>query len=241
MAAQSLHQRQLSILRHVTNPRRFNGESVDRELAPLGPDRLRLIGDLSLGKRMEKVRSVFPRSFEYLAHDPRVTIGDFVERYPPRSATRIDNATQFSAYLHEIWREAPADPPYLPDVVALELALAAAVVFEADGATTDRTRPIGEVHRLARGAQLLRCRFDVRVLFDSSADRTPPVERDLCLAVLAPADGRNPRVFELTYEVFGTIRELADADHDRAAPAGRSGLSRGRLNELCKLGILEVQ
>lgn len=232
MAMQSLHQRQLSILRHVTNPRSFNGEPEDRMLAELGSERLRLIGNLSLGKRMEKIRSVFPRSFEYLAHDPRVRIGDFVDRFPPRSATRLDNAVQFSAYLHDLWRDAPVTPEYLPDVLALELALAAATTAERDGPESAGPNRVGNDFRVADGLQLVRCRFDIRVLFDGAVERTPPVERDVCLAVVAPAGDPQPRVFELADDVFDFVRGLATASAPRP--------SRRRLEELFQLGILEV-
>ena len=212
MASQNLHQRQLSVLRHLTNPRIFDGAPADHGVEGLDLDRLRLLGTMSLGKRIEKIRSALPRSFEYLAHDPRISIGEFVSQHPPVSATRSHNATQFTDYLHGVWCEEPAEPEFLPDLVALELAMAIASAWEAEDPETDRSRFPSGCLRLPPGTQLLRCRFDIRVLFDGRAERAAPIERNVCLVVLMPADAEQPRVFEVKLDAYAMLKRIRLAE-----------------------------
>ncbi len=241
MANQNLHERQLSVLRHLTNPRIFDGEPADRGIEGLDLDRLRLLGTMSLGKRIEKIRSALPRSFEHLAHDPRISIGEFVNQFPPKSATRADNAVQFIDYLHGVWCEEPAEPEFLPDLVALELAMAIASACEAEDPETDRSRFPGGCLRLVPGTQLLRCRFDIRALFDGGIERTAPTERDVCLAVLMPADAEQPRVFEVKRDAYAMLNRIRLAEANNSTFKTVAGLSRGLLDDLVQQGILEVQ
>ena len=46
----------------------------DAELQGIDPDRLRLIGRLSLGIREYKIRSALPKTCEFLAKNPRISI-----------------------------------------------------------------------------------------------------------------------------------------------------------------------
>ncbi len=241
MASQNLLQRQLSVLRHLTNPRNFDGEAADRGVEGLDLDRLRLLGTMSLGKRIEKIRSSLPRTFEYLAHDPRISIGEFVSQYPPESATRGDNAVQFTDYLHGVWCEEPAEPDFLPDLVALELAMAIASASDAEDPEADRSRIPRFCPRLVPGTQLLRCRFDIRALFDGSVDRTAPVERQICLVVAMPADAEQPRVFEVKRDAYAMLKRIRLAEANNSTLKTVSGLSRRLLDDLIQQGIVEVQ
>ncbi len=241
MANPSLHKRQLSVLRHLTNPRYFEGAPGDPGVEGLDPDRLRLMGSLSLGKRIEKIRSALPRSFEYLAHDPRISIGAFVNQFPPETSTRSDNALQFTDYLHGVWCEEPPDPEFLPDLVALELAMAVASASEAEMRAPRRSPFPSGIPRLVPGTQLLRCRFDIRPLFDDSVERTAPIERNICLAVVMPVESENPRVFEVTRDVYAMLNRIRLAEANNSTFATGSGLSRQHLDELVQLGVLEVQ
>ncbi len=204
-------------------------------------DRMRLLGKMSLGKRIEKIRSALPRSFEYLAHDPRISIGEFVSQFPPVSATRGDNAVQFIDYLHGVWCEEPAEPEFLPDLVALELAMAIATSSEAEDPGTDRSRfPVGCL-RLVPGTQLVRCRFDIRALFDGSAERTAPIKRAMRLAVLMPADAQQPRVFEVKSDAYAMLKRIRIAEANNSTLKTVSGLSSRLLDDLVQQGILEIQ
>jgi hypothetical protein len=241
MARQSLHERQHNVLAYLTNPRKFDGDPAELGLEGMDLDRLRLMGTMSLGKRIDKIHSALPRTFEYLANDSSLSISEFASQYPPLSATRADNAIQFIDYLHGVWCEEPVDPAFLPDLVALELAMAIATAVEPEDPETDRTRtPRGSL-RLPPGTQLLRCRFDIRPLFDNSVERRAPIERNLCLVVVMPADAQQPRVFEVKPDAYAMLKRIRLAEANNSTAGCASGVSRRLVDDLIQREILEVQ
>ena len=202
---------------------------------------MRLLGNMSLGKRIEKIRSALPRSFEYFAHDPRISIREFVNQFPPTSATRSENAVQFTDYLHGVWCDEPAEPKFLPDLVALELAMAIASGAEAEDQDNDRSRFPSGCLRLPAATQLVQCRFDIRVLFDGSAERKSPIERKVCLVVMMPADAEQPRVFEVKSDAYAMLKRIRLAEANNATIRNVSGVSQRLVDDLIQKGIVEVQ
>ena len=93
-----LLERQISLLEHLTSAGAIFGDGAlpGRHLQGLDPALLRLEACFSHEKRMEKINSTFPRTFEAMRGDDRIDIvRSFVEACPSVDISRIENARQF--------------------------------------------------------------------------------------------------------------------------------------------------
>ena len=67
------------------------------------------------------------------------------------------------------------------------------------------TRPSSRCYRTHPCATLLRCRHDVRPLFEPGRSGGPVTQRQVCLAILASRGRRRPAVMELAPEAFALL------------------------------------
>jgi hypothetical protein len=212
--AKRLLDRQASLIEHLTSGAAIFG---DRN-APIAPalrqmprGLLRLEARFSFDKRMEKITAAFRRTFRLLGNEQDDLVRKFADACPPADITRIANVRQFHAFLAARWRRKRPKIAYLPDVADCELACAevrARIDAQADATVIRPLRPHRRVRRHP-GAVLLRCRFDIRTIFedDGPAD---PARRDTRIVVNMPRDADNPRVFELEPAVFDLLSALDD-------------------------------
>ncbi len=236
-----LIERQRALLAFLTNPRAALGAVP---LAGLDDDRLRLMRDLSVGKRLDKVRSCFPVTLAHLDEPLEPLCADFVIDFPPYDIGRAENAQQFSAFLAQRWERTPPRRAYVRDLVRIELALTLARRPFEDGAagSTPAARP---AVRCSPGAQFLHCSHDVRALFDQAPDAFEPVKREVWLVVLPPARGDEhadgtPRILEVSAELYAALLPLDEwRPFDGADPLG-IGAPEEVAEHLLDLGILEV-
>jgi len=212
--AKRLLDRQASLIAHLTSGATIFGDRrapIDPALRrmPRGP--LRLEARFSFDKRMEKITAAFPRTFRLLGGDRDDLVRKFADACPPADITRIANVRQFHAFLSARWRRKRPKPPYLPDVARCELACAEvrARVDEQAGTVIRPLRPRRRVRRHP-GAVLLRCRFDIRAIFEGDAGAVVPARRDTRLVVNMPRDADNPRVFEVESAVYDLLAALDD-------------------------------
>jgi hypothetical protein len=241
MSIRHLLDRQTAILEFLTDPLAFNSGQADPALQGIDLSHLRLEGALSLGKRMDKIRSCLPRTFEYLVHSPAMSAEAFAHRFPPFSAARNDNAAQFVEYLHFLWQEELPDPPFLPDLAALELAIAKAITLENNPSACPAGDETAADYRLNANAQLLLCQFDVRVLFDGSAERAPPAERSVHLVIVPPIEGDMPRVFEVSAEFFSLLNGVGDWRRLDELGGAAGGAQRAQIASLTRHGMVEIR
>ena len=208
--------RQASLLAYLTSGAAiFGKESVappGQALHGIDPARLRLEARFSYEKRMEKITSIFPRTFAILGHWGGPLFQDFVEACPPSNIERLDNARQLHDFLLARWRCEPPYPPYLCDIAACEFACAQVRaefpdldIAEPNGIVVDRMRGIRRRH----GIRLLRCTYDIRPLFENGAD-AEPARRETLLAITIPPQARGPQVFELLPAIFDLLAALDD-------------------------------
>src|SRR5204862_5841553 len=117
------------------------------------------------GKRLEKIRAVFVRTFEILGTTGERLVREFADAHPPASIGRLENARQFYRFLATRWDHEAPEPLYLPDVAAFELA------FAEVGAAGWEPEAHCEEHRCdwpnkgirrAPGVVLLRCAYKIR-------------------------------------------------------------------------------
>ena len=241
MSNRRLLDRQVSLLRHLTDPRVFfrevEGAPGDPDLKGLDAHRMRLAAQMSFNKRMAKIESMFPKTIQLLGDDVRPIVRAFADGYPPTSIGRYDNALQFRDHLSSRWRDYPPAPPYLPDVADYELAYAKvrslALDLPAHDGPTD-----AEAYQVRRhpNAALVQLAHDVRSLFDEAADAPEVAEREVQLAITFADGAEHPRVFELpaqTFELLGTL------DDWMAVEAG--GETAALFRQLAELGMVEVQ
>lgn len=235
---------QTRLLDYLTNGDAIFGGERDPPVgrAAEGMDRglLHLEARFSHEKRMEKVMTVFSKTFSLLGSGS-VAIGqEFAEAYPPVDITRIENARQFYDFLRTRPRREPSEPPYLDDVAACEFAyLRARVGAEGEGLdpASVRRAPAGSI-RCNPDAVLLDCAYDVRPIFEDAPKEACPVKRVTLLAVAVPPGERHPKVFEVGRPVFDLLAMLTDWV-DRSALEPIPDVN-DLLGELAAHGLIEV-
>jgi hypothetical protein len=205
----------------------------------------------SFEKRMDKVAAVFPRTLALLGERRHALFRDFAAACPPKDISRLENARQFYMFLSR--RRPRQSPPYLLDAAACELAFASVRSAATDaqpravrGAksgskkTPDDARPrAGAAVRRARGAALLRQRYDVRSLFESVSAKARPVKRNTFLAVAAPTSGADPAISLLPRPVFELLEGLERWTNLAAFEAGDGGSKL--ITELVERGLVELR
>jgi len=217
--AKRLLDRQSRLIRYLTSGGAIFDDAERRPTDPVlrGIDRhlLGIEARFSFEKRMEKIAAVFPLTFDLLGATQERLVREFVEACPPFDIGRLENARQFHEFLSAHWRREPPMPRHLPDVAALELAIATVRVVAGD-------RPPGDEELSARGRTtcasirrspavvLLWTAYDIRPLFENAADRGDPVARDVPLAIVAPGSVNAPEIFELAPAVFELLGSLDD-------------------------------
>jgi hypothetical protein len=213
--AKRLLDRQTSLIEHLTSGATIFGDrgaAIDPALRRMARGPLRLEARFSFDKRMEKITGAFPRTFRLLEDEREGLVRRFADACPPTDITRIVNVRQFHAFLSARWRRKRPKLPWLPDVATCELACAevrARVDEQGDDAVI---RPLRARRRVRRhpGAILLRCRFDIRPIFEDDDRAVSPARRDTRLVVNMPRDADNPRVFGLAPEVHDLLSALDD-------------------------------
>ncbi len=224
--AKPLLERQVSLIEHLTSGAAIFGgaggsapdlEGIDQAL-------LRVEAKFSYAKRMEKITAVLPRTFELLGSSRDAHARAFVERCPPTTLSRLENACQFHRYLVSCWTRQAPDPPYIGDVAAFEIAWAKVDAdpehHSSDRATrADRAR--GRGVRRCPHVILLRCAYDIRPIFEAPLSTLPrmrgrvgegavPVKRDAPLVVALPPGSDGPQVFEVAPAIFDLLAALND-------------------------------
>jgi hypothetical protein len=236
--------RQASLLDYLTSGTAIFDKGapvVPRPLHGIDPVLLHFEARFSYDKRMEKISAAFPRTLEILGDAPRV-LRLFAEACPPTDIGRLANARQFHAFLSGRWRRKAPKPPYVRDVARCELACAevrAQRPEDAEGADAGDGRAASPGIRRHPGAVILRCRFDVRPIFETGAAAPIPSRRDTRLAVTMPSGAEQPLVFEIPPIIFDLVAALDDWVDPSAF--GSIHDSRRLIHELATHGILEVR
>lgn len=237
--------RQSRLLDHLTSVAAIFGSGrTPRGPALRGIDAtlLRLEARFSYEKRMEKIAGVFPRTLALLAARQAAIGRGFAAACPPVDIGRLYNARQFHDFLAARWRRRPPSPRYLADVAALELAYAEAR-SRAEGEGIEEPGafcPIpGHGIRRQPGAVLLRCRYDIRELFEAGRRKAAPARRDTPLAILVPPGADEPEVLGLPAAVFELVAAL-DGWTDPAA-FGEAPALIPVIHDLARRGLLEVR
>jgi len=245
MAKRLLH-RQVRLIKHLTSAGAIFGEgsSLDHALRGIDPALLRIEARFSHEKRMEKIGAVFPRTIGMLGADRERIVTAFVEACPPVDIGRIENARQFHEFLSSRWRREPPMPPYLPDVAACELACATCRLAaerrelkSLEGAA--EAQAVRSGIRRQPGIALLRSRYDIRPIFEIGLEHAAPIKHSTPLAVTWAAELDEPRIFEVTPEVFDLLAALDEWTDPATFAASRE--ARELIADLAKTGLVEVR
>jgi len=208
--ANRLLDRQSSLLAHLTSGAAIFDRTAphDHALDGIDPALLHLEARFSYEKRIEKIAATLPRSFALLGARADAVLRAFVESCPPTELGRIDNAHQLHAFVAAQWRD---DPPWLPDVMACELARATAAQVGGAPVADDAAAERGAIRRRP-GVLLVRCGHDVRQVFEHDADAPglDVAQRDTPLAVTVPPNATEPQIVELPPALFDLLAALDD-------------------------------
>jgi uncharacterized protein len=240
----TLLQRQIALCDYLTSGAAISEAKIPRSLPPplqgMNPAQLALEARFSHEKRIEKIAGILPRTFDRLGDARAALLRRFAEVCPPSTIGRIENARQFCDFLSS--REWRRDFPfaYLPDLAALELALATVCAnHQGDGRPCDMHPPPrgdadGKRMRRAQGVVLLRCTHDIRAILEMDS-AAPPTRKDTPLIVAKPAGNTEPLIFDVPAPVF-TL--LATLDEWTEQPASQE--ASAFLAELADRGVLEI-
>jgi hypothetical protein len=226
MRNRRLLDRQISLLAHLTDPRAFTGVA-DPDLAGIDPAQLRLMGEMSLGKRMEKVAAILPKTVELLGAAMDELTAVFARTFPPQSARAIDNARQFAAFAPG--RVAPA---FVADIAAVELAIAEVGEAMRRARQPARRTKMGRFRRSPTIRQL-RCAHDVRGVLEREA--AEPQARETFLVVAPPA-----RVFEVAAPVHSILARMDGGVTPSQIARWLGGDAQALLATLTAAGIVEA-
>ena len=214
MSRQKLIDFQNEVLAALTDPDVFARRAASHEVRlPHGVDidKVRVVGRLAFSKRIRKIKAVLPWTFHHLRGNVSLLLEDFGRKYPPHSASRYDNAAQFTTYLGEDAGQLLSTWPFLPDLAACELAIAQAQQVVAPSAARYRHttwRPDALIRR-APHLGMVRCRFDVQRLLSGEPREPSTVEkRPVSLLVLPPTDVAQVRVFEVSPDIYQLLADL---------------------------------
>ena len=234
--------RQVSLVEYMTSGAGIFGDDPDAPLAAalhgIDLSLLRLEAHFSYAKRMEKIKAVFPKTFELLGGREAAIVRAFVETCPPRTIGRLDNARQFHRFLSSRWTRAPLDPPYISDVAACELACAE-LDADDDKPSFARSEDGRSGIRRSPDVVLRRCSYDVRSIFETGTDQVTPVERDTPLVFAQPPGADSPQVFEVIPAVFDLLAALDDWTDAAGLDAGPDFAKF--LADLAAHGLIEVR
>jgi hypothetical protein len=214
--ASRLLDRQVRLVDYLSSTATLFGEEADAPVDPAlqGIDRglLRLEARFACNRRLERIVTAFPRTFEILGADQRGILGEFVELSRPTTASTLTNARQFYEFLSARWRREPPKPAYLADVAACELAM-----VEVRNTVEDREKPSSRESdrpkrniRRRRGVIALRCAHDIRPIFGGASGDVVPPRCDAAFAVTLPRGSREVRILELAPAAFDLLAWLDD-------------------------------
>jgi hypothetical protein len=237
--------RQVSLLEYLTNADAIFGDGreapTDATLQGIDPALLRLEARFSHEKRLEKIASVLPRTLAMMGSGWGPVFQEFAAACPPTDIHRLANARQFHDFLRAYWRRNPPQPPYLPDVLACEIARAEIRRAHDDPkpAAADEAVAVPRGIRRSRRTVLLRCSYDMRSIFAPESGDSVPQKRDATLAVAQPAGAQEPCVFELTPAMFDLLATLEDWV-DPSAFGARNDWQEV-IRDLAAYGLVEVR
>lgn len=239
-----LLQRQIALLDYLTSGTAISNATDDRSLPPLlqgmSPALLALEARFSHDKRIEKIAGILPRTFDRLGDARLSLLQRFAELCPPFTIGRVENARQFCDFLSSPEQLGDLPLAYLPDLAALELALA---TLRANHEEREPDRNIASQHRddvdnkwirRAKDVALLRCAHDIRAIFEMDS-RAPPARRDTLLVIAKPARSTEPLIFDVPAPIFALLTKL---DQWTEQPAGSE--ASAFLAELADCGVLEI-
>jgi hypothetical protein len=236
----SLLERQARLVEFMTSGAAIFGKPGDLPVAAdlQGIDRI-LLGveaQLSHAKRVQKIMAVLPRTFALLGSRNGRIVHAFAESSPPTTISRLENARQFFQFLSSGWEDLTL-PPYIGDVAACEIAFAR-VDYDGGVVEEDRSGRPGAIRR-SPAAQLLRCTYDVRQVFETkpvpTSKQAEPKRRDVRLAVATGPGASRPQVLEVVPSVFDLLAALDDwVDPPDKADSGTL------IADLARSGLIEV-
>jgi hypothetical protein len=241
--AKGLFDRQARLLEYLTSGAAIFGKKnalLDPALHGINLDQLHLEASLSHEKRIAKIFAVFPRTFELMAEHRTVILHEFAIACAPEHIGVIENARQFHGFLRSRQDREPTQAPYLHEVAACELALA-----EVRVTVQNRQQVMDGIRSVARGAirrrpgiVLLRCAYDIQLIFASATAKGRPSDRDTPLAIATMPGTQHARVFEVAPAVFDLL--LAIHDWSACPGLGDTADSKGVIGELVECGLVEV-
>ena len=236
--------RQVKLVEYLTSGSAiFGGDGavpIDNALHGIDAGLLRLEAQFSHQKRMEKIKSVFPLTFRLVERDCDTMVGEFARTFPLRvwRASRTRSSSMiFSA---GVGRRCPLRRHISHDVAACELAIARVRSGVAEShAEPVRSKPprVGDVRRRPE-VVLLRCRYDVRPIFEDASKGTVPGKRDTRLAVALLSGAGYPSIFEIPSLVFQALESLVDWTDQSSL--GAAPQIDELIAELARHGLVEV-
>jgi hypothetical protein len=203
-------ERQAGLLEYLTGGGAIFGEG-DLSLSRFGIDRglLHLEAKFSHQKRMDKIKSVLPRTFDHMGSRQEAAVRDFAVACPPSEIGWLENARQFHNFLLTRWQKEAPEPSYLPDLAAFEIAYAGAQKIPSERTQAAPAIPAGAIRRHP-AAVLLRTDYDIRPILEQETAPAVLQHSQVYLALTMPEHSAVPVVHTLLPELFALLDLLDD-------------------------------
>jgi hypothetical protein len=210
------------------------------------PRILNLLAGMALGKRIEKIRKLLPKTCAYLRPQIEELAVSFASKHPPLRAESFYNACQFYGFLRRKWKVEAPDPPFLPDLIYCELAV---VAVERVEQTTGSQ--LFCLHRLvakpfeirrAPAVHLRHCGYDIEpVLAGRHSHAATIPARSVYLVLSRPLSATKPKVFEVNAGIFELLGILDGWVRQRCEEIDQAGVAFAFYRKFEELGFIEVR
>ncbi len=228
MAEHDLKSQQEELIFHLLHPGDIGLNKAPDWLQAIPTRPLKLIADLALKKRMSKINSVFPTTFDHLEDLLKPMEIEFASTCVQTEIWKKTNALQFLKFLGDLANDRRSAPPYIYDLAQLEYAI---WQVAQEGASEDRQGSENGILKLNPLVELISCEFNVRSLVDGSIKPGNPTRKKTLLAVAPVKFDGTPTVTELPADIFAWLKHLKSSRS--------SNIAKSEIDQLLGLDIVE--
>lgn len=228
MAEHDLKSQQEELISYLLHPGDIGLNKAPGWLQAIPTRPLKLIADLALKKRMSKIKSVFPTTFDQLGDLLEPMEIEFSSTSVQTEIWKKTNALQFLKFLGDLAKDQRSAPPYIYDLAQLEYAI---WHVAQEGASDDRQGSENGILKLNPLVELISCEFNVRSLVDGSKKTGNPPRKETLLAVAPVKFDSTPTVTELPADIFAWLNNLKSSRG--------SNIPKSEIDQLLALDIVE--
>jgi len=209
MSNASLLEQQTALIEYLLDPHQYAGTqnrgSPQKGLWGINPQRLRILGEISLNNRLKKVCAILPKTIQFLDDGLKNVFSEFSHTHPQSSLKHYNNAVQFCEFLSDRKIDSTKMPAFLYDLSRFELVIWR---IELGPKYLEDDSPFARV-RLGWGGQeyyfinkfeSLHLNYQIRPFFEQPGKTNEPRKQSSIVLIHAGEHGKSAQVFEINVE-----------------------------------------